>query len=144
MIQNSTFANRIETMAMKMLAFALMLLALALLLWAALVVLVQCVGWLKSGSWQGVSVGLLFVSQETHNFIQTSGIAPNAIEFVPSWGNAVSIEEVSAKTAGRMVGVQMICEWLFATPLVIWIILIALVLLPLSAEVERAKIFNSR
>ena len=140
MIQNSTFAERIDTMIMKMLSFAFMLLGLALLLWAALVVLVQCVGWLKSGSWQGVSVGLLFVSQETHNFIQTSGIAPNAIEFVPSWGNAVSIEEVSAKTAGRMVGVQMIFEWLFATPLVIWNILIALVLLPLSDTLKQTKL----
>ena len=117
-----------------------MLLALVLLLWAAFVVLVQCVGWLKSGSWQGVSVGLLFVSHETHSFIQTIGLVPNAIDFVPSWGSALSIEDVVAKMAGQMVGVQMICTWLLATPLVVWMVLIALALLPLSASVEQTRI----
>jgi hypothetical protein len=140
MTQISTFSYRLKTMTVKMFSLALWLLALALLLWAALVVLVQCVGWLKSGGWQGVSVGLLFVSQEAHNFIQTSGVTPNAIEFVPSWGNALSIEDVSAKMAGRMVGLQMIFSWLLAIPLVIWNILIAPVLLQLSATVEQTKL----
>lgn len=140
MIQNATLAKRIDTMTMKMLSLVLLLLAVALLFWAVFVVLVQCLGWLKSGSWQGVSVGLLFVSQEVHSYIQYVGPVPNAIEFVPSWGSSLSIEDVAAKMAGRMVGLQMICSWLLASPLVVWVVLAALVLLPLSASVERTTI----
>ncbi len=128
MTQNATLAERIDTLAMKILSLVFELLALALLLWAAFVVLAQCLGWLKSGSWQGVSVGLLFVSQEVHDFIKYVGPAPNAIEFVPSWGSSLSIEDVAAKMAGRMVGVEMIFSWLLASPLVVWLVLVALAL----------------
>ena len=126
MIQNATLAERIDTLVLKILSLVFELLALALLLWAAFVVLVQCFGWVKSGSWQDVSVGMLFVSQETHNFIQSVGPAPNAIEFVPSWGSALQIEDVAVKMAGRMVGLQKICSWLLASSLVVWLVVAAL------------------
>ena len=140
MIQNVKLAKLLDTMAMKMLSLVFKFLALILLLWAVFIVLVQCFGWLKSGSWQGVAVGLLFVSQEAHNFIQTMGLAPNAIEFVPSWGSALSVEGLAAKSAGQAVGLQMIYSWLLATPLVFWVVIVAVVLLWLEALVAQTTV----
>lgn len=133
-------AKRMDAMIVNLVYTLVILLVLVLFLWAGVIVVVQCVGWLKSGSWQGVSIGLLFVTEDTHKLLRLFDAEPNAISFVPAWGSALSIEGVAAKMAGRMAGLQMICSWLLATPLVVWLVCFGCVLMPVSALIQNTTI----
>jgi len=140
MNQLKATAKRIDTTLVKLVAILILLLAVFLLFWAGVIVVIQCVGWLKSGSWQGVSIGLLFVTEDTHRVLRLFDTEPNAISFVPAWGSALSTEGVAAKMALKKAGLQMICSWLLTTPFVVWLVCFGCVLMRVSALMENKTI----
>ena len=105
-------------------------------LWAAALVVVQCITWLKAGVWQPVPAFALFLSSEAQVLnLRLIGGSLSALDLVPSWGSFDSLDSVVLAVSGRMVGFGRIVAWLLELPLLVWLLAVAFV----SASVGRAR-----
>lgn len=96
----------------QMIAQAAFLVSAFLFLWAFAIFVMQCLGWLQSGQWQPVPVGLLFVSEDGHRWVSYFEIRAQPLKIVPAFGALREVGDVAANMAGRMVGLQKVLGWL--------------------------------
>lgn len=86
--------------------------------WAALVLLTQALGWLKAGEWQPVPLFSLFLSEVAQTDLQVYLAKPQALNLVPSWGDAAGVEDIAARVARQWLGMRQVLVWLLEWPLV--------------------------
>jgi len=109
-------------------ATVIALFGVALLGWAALVVLVQCLTWLKTGLWQPVPMYAVFLSPTLQMFmvgvVPPGGITPLAL--VPSLGDYDSLDTVVRTLVGSAEGAFRIVSWFFDVALTTWLVALAI------------------
>ncbi len=109
-------------------ATVLALFGLALLGWAALLFLLQCFAWLKTGVWQPVPMYAVFLSPALQMFmvgvVPPGGVTPLAL--APSLGGHDSLEAVARALVGSAEGAFRIVSWLFSAALAAWLIALAI------------------
>ena len=95
------------------------------LCWAALVVILQCVGWIKFATWQPVPLGALFLSGYGHEWISFYQDTLQPLNVIPALGTSREIDSVASALAGNLVGLQKIYSFFLDTPLVVWLCLVS-------------------
>lgn len=133
----ATVIEQLDRFFFRGLAWLLLSLGVLLPMWAAALVVVQCVTWLKTGSWQPVPVASVFMSPEAQRFnlaVVPARISP--LDLAPSLASLDSATAVTQRVAGSAVGLARIVAWLLDVGLSVWLLAVALVCLPLAGAVE--------
>ena len=118
------------------LRLVLVLLMAGLFIWAALLMLVQCVAWLKTGAWQPVPLATVFLSSESPAHGSLMQLGRRSALVAPSWASFVYPEEVAATVAGTAMGVFRIVLWLLEVALSVWLCVLACLAGGISAALE--------
>jgi hypothetical protein len=140
--------ERADRWFLQAIAMLLMLLGFVLLLWAAFLVLIQAIAWLKAGQWQPVPLSAALLAPEAR-FYEFQVVAPigrygewHPLKLVPDIASAASVTEVTRAIAGNALGLQRIIAWLIDIGLAGWMVATALVSLALAVLCgERSRDF---
>lgn len=106
--------------------------------WAALLLLMQILGWIKAGEWQPVPLFALFMSDAAQADLRMYLVNPQPLALVPSWGGALGAEEIASQMAGQLMGMRKVLAWVLECPL-----LGALLLAGLAFFMAAGAAFNS-
>lgn len=112
-------------------AVALIVVGTGLLIWAALILSVQCLAWLKSGQWQPVPAFAFMLNPHAQTVqlvplgLLDAWVSPLAV--VPSVGPFDTPEDVSASIGGNLLGMRKIASTLISWPLALWAALLGVI-----------------
>lgn len=125
--------ERLDNLFFQAMAWLLLALGAMLPVWAALLVLVQCVTWLKSGNWQSVPAAAIFMTEEAQRTgLEVAQVRLSPLDLAPSFASLNSTAAVVKAFSGSAVGLAVIVAWLLDVGLSVWLLLIALLCLALS------------
>lgn len=94
--------------------------------WAALLLLMQILGWFKAGDWQPVPLFALFMSDAAQADFRVYLVNPQPLSLVPSWGGAIRAEEIATRIAGQLMGMRKVLAWVLECPLLVALLLAGL------------------
>lgn len=97
------------------------LLGALLLLWAFLILVLQCIGWIRAGAWQPVAVGALFLSPDGQTLLKTMSVHIHPLDLVPSLGSSNEIAFIPGRVVRGVLGSHPAFIWLLGTPLIFWL-----------------------
>jgi hypothetical protein len=101
-----------ENSALSVFAAVGMLAGFACIGWAALVLLMQILGWISAGEWQPVPLFSLFLSDGAQSNLWVYLAKPQPLNLVPSWGDARGLDDIATALAGQWFGLRKIMVWL--------------------------------
>lgn len=129
--------ERFDDLLIGSIRLALVLLMTAFFAWAALLLLFQAIGWLKSGVWQPVPVAAVFLSLAGQDSsIRVAGGSSLPLELVPSLAAFSVPSEAAQHVAGRMVGLGQVVVWLLDLSMSLCLCLLAMLAGSLSGAIE--------
>ena len=99
------------------LGFVALAAGVAFIGWAALLLLMQVLGWIKAGEWQPVPLFAVFLSDAAQADLRVYLVNPQPLALVPSWGGAIGAEEIAAQIAGQLMGMRKALAWVLECPL---------------------------
>jgi len=106
------------------------------LLWAALLLLMQVLGWIRFGEWQSLPLYALFVTEGAQSSIRLFGSGVQPLSIVPAWGFSESGLDLAWRLSGQLVGAAKILTWVLETSLVFWLVVVSFLSLVLAVSAK--------
>jgi hypothetical protein len=136
---NAEIKTKFEALKQTTFSTLLVMLFVFFLCWAALVILLQCVGWIKFATWQPVQFGALFLSGYGHEWISFYQDKFQPLNVVPALGTSREVDAVASALAGNFLGLEKIFGFILDTPLVIWLCLASSICFAAASEIGRQR-----
>lgn len=128
--------SKFDNLLMRSIAVGFFLLFVVCLVWAALLLALQLLGWLRFDEWQGLPLSALFISEagQAGSMLYVSAVQP--LGLIPAWGSANSGPELAALTAGKLLGLSRLLAWVLEVPLTLSLVAVSLLSLAVSNRVD--------
>lgn len=113
--------ERVDRAFVNSASLAVLLASVGLALWAGILLVAQCLFWLKFGQWQPIpTLALsLAVDQQVFQLVPVSllFVEWNPLALVPSLGSASGLYEAASALGGNLAGLVKVFAWFLQLPL---------------------------